>query len=168
LRYLTEPDHVDPHELQIDTDTNLGRVFDTLQTWMGDETSQGLTLPVEVLYNLIGESDRTRDPARQDTSSHPEAETDMVPNRNKDREDLAEDRANERAQVILYKLEIVSHRIEQVTRNLQNESSQHHITEVLGIKILQALTPRGFTLEMKTPETRDLKCYLGHIFRHTP
>ena len=68
LRHLTEPDHDDPHELRIDTGTNLGRVFDTLPAWMGDETSQGLTL--QVLYNLIRESDRTGNPARQDTSTH--------------------------------------------------------------------------------------------------
>jgi len=73
------------------------------------------------------------------------------------REDLEGDRTIARAQDLLYRLEIESHRIEQITRNLQNESSQHYITQGMGIKILQALTPRGFTLEVKTPETRDLK-----------
>ena len=60
-----------------------------------------------------------------------------------------------RAQDTLYRLEIESHRIEQVTRNLQNTPSQHHITQGMGMRILQALTPRGFSLDMRTPETRD-------------
>jgi len=155
LRHLTEPDHDDPHDFRIDTGANLRRVFDTLQAWMGDETSKGLTL--QVLYNLIRESDRTGDPAPQDTSSHPDAETNIDPNRNRVREDLERDRTIARAQDLLYRLEIESHRIEQVTRNLQNQSSQHHITQGLGIRILQALTPRGFILDERTPETRDLK-----------
>jgi len=71
LRHLTEPDYDDPHDSRTNTGTNLKRVFDTLQAWMGDETSQGLTL--QVLYNLIRESHKTRDPARQDSSPHPDA-----------------------------------------------------------------------------------------------
>jgi len=155
LKYLTEPYHDSPHGSRTARGTNLKRVYDTLQVWMKDETSQGLTL--QVLYNLIGESDRTGYPTRQDTSPHPDAKTDIDPNRNREGEDSAGDSTYVRAQDILYKLEMVSHRIEQVTRNLQYESSQHHITQGMGIKFLQALTPRGFTLEVKTPETRDLK-----------
>ena len=68
---------------------------------MGDETSQGLTL--QVLYNLIRESDRTGYLTRQDTSPHPDAETDIDP---RVREDLAGDSPNARAQDILYNLEI--------------------------------------------------------------
>ena len=79
LRHLTEPDYDDPHDPRTSTGTNLKRVFDTLQAWMGDETSQGLTL--QVLYNLMRESDKTRDPAQQDSSTHPDAWTDMDPNR---------------------------------------------------------------------------------------
>jgi hypothetical protein len=90
LRYLTEPDHDDPHDSRIDIGTNLRRVFDTLQAWMGDETSQGLTL--QVLYNLIGGSGRTGDPARQDTSPHPDVETDIDPTWIGVREDLEGDR----------------------------------------------------------------------------
>jgi len=78
LGHLTELDHDGPHDFQIDTGTNLRRVFDTLQAWMGDESSQGLTL--QVLYNLIRGSDRTGDPARQDASPHPDSETDIDPN----------------------------------------------------------------------------------------
>ena len=110
---------------------------------MGDETSQGLTL--QVLYNLIRESDTTRDPAQQDSSTHLDAGTEMDPNRNEMREDLEGDRTMVRAQDILYRLETESHRIEQVTWNLQNTPSQHHITQGMGMRILQALTPREFT-----------------------
>ena len=53
---------------------------------MGDENSQGLAH--QVLYNLIRESDKTRDPAQQDSSTHSDAGTDMDPNRNETREDL--------------------------------------------------------------------------------
>jgi len=88
---------------------------------MGDETSQVLTL--QVLYNLIRGSGRTGDPARQDTSPYPDAETYIDPNRNGVREDLEGDRTIARAQDLLHRLEIESHRIEQVTRNLQNHSS---------------------------------------------
>ena len=48
LRHLTDPDYDDPHDSRTNASTNLKRVFDTLQAWMGDETSQGLTL--QVLY----------------------------------------------------------------------------------------------------------------------
>ena len=122
---------------------------------MGDKTSKGLTF--QVLYNLIKESDRTGDPARQDTSPHPDAETDLDPNRNMLREDLDGDRTIARAQDLLYRLEIESHKIEQVTRTLQNQSSQHHITQGMRMRILRALTPRGFILDERTPEARDLK-----------
>jgi len=62
-----------------------------------------------------------------------------------------------RAQDTLYRLEIESHRIEQVTRNLQNTSSQHYTTQGMGMRILQALTPRGFSLDIRIPEKRDLR-----------
>jgi len=117
LRHLTEPDFNDPYS-RIGTGANLRRVLDTLQAWMGDETSKGLTF--QVLYNLIKDSDRTGDPARQGTSSHPGAETDLDPSRNGLREDLDSDRTIARAQDLLYRLEIESHRIEQGTRILQN------------------------------------------------
>jgi len=155
LRHLTEPDFNNPYYSRIDTEANLRRVLDTLQAWMGDETSKGLTL--QVLYNLIRESDRTGDPAQQDTSSHPDAETDIEPNQNRMREDLEGHGTIARAQDLLYRLEIESHRIEQVTRTLQNQSSQHHTTQLMGMGILQALRPRVFTLDAKTLETRDLK-----------
>jgi len=155
LRHLTEPDLNDPYYPRIGTGDNLRRVLDTLQAWGGDETSKGLTL--EVLYNLMRESDRTGDTARQNTSSHPDAEIDTGPYRNRSREDPEGDRTITRAQDLLYRLEIETHRVERVTRTLQNQPSQHHITQEMGTRILQALTPRGFILDKRTLEARDLK-----------
>jgi len=57
LRHLTGPDLNYLHCPRVDTGANLRRVFDTLQAWMGDETSKGLTL--QVLYNMSSESDET-------------------------------------------------------------------------------------------------------------
>ena len=57
LRYLTEPE--DDYPLtRTNRSPNLKKVFDTLQAWMSDETSRGLTL--QVLYNLIRGMDTTR------------------------------------------------------------------------------------------------------------
>jgi len=61
LRHLTEPDFNDPYYRRIGTGDNLRRVLYTLQAWGGDETSKGLTL--QILYNLMRESDRTGDTA---------------------------------------------------------------------------------------------------------
>jgi len=44
LRHLTEPNLNYLYYPRLDTGANLRRVFDTLQAWMGDETSKGLTL----------------------------------------------------------------------------------------------------------------------------
>ena len=62
-----------------------------------------------------------------------------------------------RAQGALNRLEIESHKIEKATWNLQNTPSQHHVTQGMGMRILQALTPRGFSLDMRIPEKRDLR-----------
>jgi len=62
-----------------------------------------------------------------------------------------------RAQGALNRLEIESHKIEKATWNLQNTPSQHHVTQGMGMRILQALTPRGFSLDMRTPEKQDLR-----------
>ena len=126
LRHLTEPDFNDPYYPRIGTGDNLRRVLDTLQAWGGDETSKGLTL--EVLYNLMRESDRTGDTARQNTSSHLDVEIDTDPYRNRSREDPEGYRTTTRAQDLLYRLETETHRIERVTRTLQNQPSHHHIT----------------------------------------
>ena len=60
LRNLTGPNGNYPHGSRSDIGANLLRVLDTLQAWMGDETSKGLTL--QVLLNLSGISNETRDP----------------------------------------------------------------------------------------------------------
>jgi len=44
LRYLTEPEDDYLHITRTDRSSNLKKVFDTLQAWMSDETSRGLTL----------------------------------------------------------------------------------------------------------------------------
>jgi len=86
LRHLTEPDLNYLYCPRLDTGANLRRVFDTLQAWMGDETSKGLTL--QVLYNISRASDETGDPAQQDTSSLLDPGTDIDPNWNRMRDDL--------------------------------------------------------------------------------
>ena len=121
---------------------------------MGDETSKGLTL--QVLYNMSSASDETGNQAQQDTSSLLDSETDIDPNWNRMREDLT-GHTGTRALVLLYRLEIVSHKIERAIRALQHQSSLHHTTQVLGVRILQALTPRGFSLDAMTLKTRELK-----------
>ena len=103
-------------------------------------------------YNLIRETDKTRKPTQQHSSTDLDTETDMeTPG------GLEGDRTIPRAQDALYRLEIESHRIEQATRNLQNNPSQHHVTQGMGRKILQALTPRGFSLDIRTPEVQELR-----------
>ena len=83
------------------------------------------------------ESDKTVDKARQNTSSHPDANNDKDSYRNSAGEDPEGYRIITRAQDLLYKLEIETHRIERVTRTLQNQPSHHHITQGMGIRILQ-------------------------------
>ena len=59
------------------------------------------------------------------------------------------------ALVLLYRLETESHKIERTIRTLQHQPLQHHTTQVLEMKILQALTVKGFSLDEKTPESRE-------------
>ena len=115
LRHLTEPDINDPYYPRISTGANLRRVHETLQAWGGDETSKGLTL--QVLYNLMRESDKTGDTARQNTSSHPNADYGTDTYQNSAGEDPDGCKIITRAQDLLYRLEIETHRIERVTQN---------------------------------------------------
>jgi len=62
LRILTGPNLNLPHCPRLDTEANLRRVFDTLQVWMGDETSKGLTL--QVLHNLSRAPDEEGEPTQ--------------------------------------------------------------------------------------------------------
>jgi len=128
-------------------------VLGTLQAWGGDETSKGLTL--QVLYNLMRESDRTLDTPQQIPLSHPDVDEDNDPHLNRTGEDPEGQRIITRAQGLLYRLETETHMIERATRTLQNHPSHHHITQGMGIRILQALTPRGFILAGRTPGARD-------------
>ena len=66
LRHLTGPDLNLLHCPRLDTEANLRRVFDTLQVWMGDETSKGLTF--QVLHNMSRVPDEEGDLTQQDTS----------------------------------------------------------------------------------------------------
>jgi len=86
LRHLTEPDLNYLHYPRLDTEANLRRVFDTLQVWMGDGTSKGLTL--QVLHNISRVSDETGDPTLQVTPTILDPNTDINPNWNRLRNDL--------------------------------------------------------------------------------
>ena len=66
LRHFTGPDLNLLHCPRLDTEANLRRVFDTLQVWMGDETSKGLTF--QVLHNMSRVPDEEGDLTQQDTS----------------------------------------------------------------------------------------------------
>jgi len=131
LRHLTEPDLNYLYYPRLDTGANLRRVFDNLQAWMGDETSKGLTL--QVLYNISRASDETGDPTQQDTPSLLDPGTDIDPNWNRMRIDLT-GHTGTRALVLLYRLEIESHKLERAIQTLQHQPSQHHTTQVLGMK----------------------------------
>jgi len=121
---------------------------------MGDETSKGLTL--QVLYNISRVSDETGDPTQQDTPTLLDPATDIDPNWNRMRNDLT-GHTGTRALVLLDRSETESHKIERSIRTLQHQPSQHHTTQVLGMRILQVPTPKGFSLDERTPEIRELK-----------
>ena len=131
LRHLTEPDINDPYYPRIGTGANLRMVLGTLQACGGDETSKGLTL--QVLYNLMREADKTLDTPQQNSLSHPDVDKDTHPHLNRAGEDPEGYRIITRAQGLLYRLEIETPLIEQVTQTLQNHSSHHHITQCMGI-----------------------------------
>ena len=80
---------------------------------MSDETSQGLTL--QVLYNLIRETGTTSKPRQQHSPTDPDIASDL-----ETPEEMEEERTIPQAQDALYRLEIESHKIEQLTRILQN------------------------------------------------
>jgi len=130
-------------------------VLGTLRAWGGDETSKGLTL--QVLHNLMREADKTQDTPQQNPLLHPDIGKDTDLHLNTIGGDSEGPRIITRAQGLQYRLEIETHMIERVTRTLQNHPSHHHITQCMGIRILQALTPRRFIPARRTPGARDLK-----------
>jgi len=121
---------------------------------MGDEMSKGLTL--QVLYNISRVSNETGDPTQQDTPTLLDPGIDIDPNWNRMRNDPT-GHTGTSALGLLYSLETESHKIERTIRTLQYQPSQHHTTQVLGMKILQALTPKGFSLDERSREIQDLK-----------
>jgi len=169
LRHLTEPDIDDSYYPRIGAGANLRMVLGTLQAWGGDETSNGLTL--QVLENLMRESDRTLDTPQQNPLSHPDVDEDQDPHLNRTGEDPEGQRIITQAQGLLYRLETETHMIERATRTLQNHPSHHHITQGMGIRILQALHQEdSFLLEGHPGGTRSevVPPRLGHKLRYTP
>ena len=146
-------------------------VLGALRAWGGDETSKGLTL--HVLYNLMREVDKMDDTPQQRPLPHPDISpgeargvtgagyaylgTHIDPGLNWTEKGSAEPRPITQAQDRLYRLETDTHTIETVTRTLLNQSSHHHVTQSMGLRILQCLTPRGYILTTRTPRERDLK-----------
>jgi len=135
----------------LDIGANLLSVFDTLQVWMGDETSKGLTL--QVLLNLSRIPEREDEPIQQDLDPN----SDMYPTGKGGRNDWTRKSGNPLA--LLHKLETDTHKIEQTIRSLQHLPSQHHTTQMLGMTVLEGLTPRGFSLGERTLENRELRWY---------
>jgi len=153
LRNLTGPNLNLPHWPRLDTETNLRRVIDTLQVWMGDETSKGLTL--QVLHNLSRVPDEEGEPTQQGTPTLQDPNSDIHPTWKGERNDRTGDTGTSPA--LLHRLETESRKIERTIRSLQHLPSQHHMTQMLGMATLEALTPRGFSLGERTLENRELK-----------
>jgi len=141
LRNLTGPNGNQSHGPRLDTDANLLRVFDTMQVWMGDETSKGLTL--QVLLNLSGISNEKSDPTYQNLTTPQFSNSDTFLTR-KGESDQTGTTGNPLA--LLHRLETDTHKIERTIRNLQHAPSQHHTTQMLGMTVLEGLTPEGFSL----------------------
>jgi len=146
-------------------------VLGTSRILGGDNTSIGLTL--KVLYNLMREADEMhvtpqwrpflgldigqREAGGATGASHAHLETHTDPCLNSTDEGSARPRPITQVQDLLYRLETVVHTIEHVTRTQQNQSSHHHVTQSMGLRILQGLTPRGYIFAARTPRERDLK-----------
>ena len=140
---------------RIGTEANLRMVLGTLRVWGGDETSKGLTL--QVLYNLMREADKMHDTPQQQPLLHLGMGTYTDLHSNSTEEVSTRPRPITRVQGLLYSLETDTRTIEQVTWTLHKQSSHHHVTQSMGLRILKVLTPRGFTLTVRTPRERDLK-----------
>jgi len=103
------------------------------------------------------EADKTQNTPQQNPLSDPDIGKDTDLHLNSAGEDSEGPRIVTRAQGLLYRLETETHTIELVNRTLQNHPLHHHVTQCMGIKILQALTPRRFILAERIPGERDLK-----------
>ena len=122
---------------------------------MGDETSKGLTL--QVLLNLSGVSNEKGDPTHQGLTTPQFSNTNTYPIRKGERSDQTGTTENPLA--FLHRLETDTHKIERTIRSLQHLPLQHHITQMLGMTVLEGLTPRGFFLGERTLENRELQWY---------
>jgi len=153
LRNLTGPNGNQSHGPRLDTEPNLLRVFDTMQVWMGDETSKGLTL--QVLLNLSGISNEKRDTTYQNLTTPQFSNSDTYPTREEEPSDQTGTTGNPLA--CLHRLETDTHKIERTIRSLQHLPLQHHTTQMMGMIVLEGLTPEGFSLGERTLENRELQ-----------
>jgi len=153
LRNLTGPNGHYPHGSRADLGANLQRVLDTLQAWMGDETSKGLTL--QVLLNLCGLPNETRDPTYPNLTGPQLSQPNTFPTRKVVPGACTGTTVNPLS--LLHRLETDTHKIERTVRSLQHLPSQHHTTQRLGMTILKALTPEGFSLDARTLYNREFQ-----------
>jgi len=102
------------------------------------------------------EADKTQDTPQQNPLLYLDIGKDTDLHLNSTGEDSAEPRTMTRAQGLLYRLITETHTIEQVTWTLHNHRSHHHVTKCMGIRILQALTPRRFILAERLCQFRLL------------
>jgi len=147
LRHLTEPEINKPHYTRVSTGANLQAVLGALDGWGGDETTTGLAF--QVIHNMTRESDDTSTQAPAPSYNGQEI-TDLRLTLTKIRGDVGP-KINTQAQEQLYKLEMENHAIERITQTIHNHSSQHFIALSMGNKILQTLTPEGYSLAEITP-----------------
>jgi len=145
-RHLTEPEINKPYYPRINTETNPREVLGALTGWGGDETTKDLAL--QVIHNMMRELDET---SAQAPSPRYDGRGNTDPTRTKTRGEIMGPKITTRAQGQLYRLETETHAIERAIQTLYNHSSQHHITQSTGIKILQTLTPEGYFLSERTP-----------------
>jgi len=116
LRNLTGPNLNLPHRPRLDTEANLLRMFDTLQVWMGDETSKGLTL--QVLLNLSRVPDEEGEPIQQDLPTPQDSNSDMYPIWKGGRSDRTGKTGT--PLVFLHRLETDTHKIERILSGVYN------------------------------------------------
>jgi len=153
LRHLTEPEKKTFYS-RIGTEVSRQVVLGALAGWEGDETTKGLAF--QVLYDLIRESDDT--PSLVPSPCYDErgsADLHLTKTGGAIRGPRRGPRITTRAQGLLYRLEMETHAIERAIATLYNHSSQHHIAQSTGIKILQTLTHEGYLLSEKTPMDRS-------------
>jgi len=83
------------------------------------------------------EVDKTQDTPYQDPLLHPNIAKNTDLHLIDTGEGSAGPKTITRAQVLLYRLETETHTIERAIRTLHNHSSPHHVTQSMGIRILQ-------------------------------